>query len=173
MDYKWYILNVVSGQENKICNEINDRIAEGSDKVREAFVPVKRGWKYVRGKKVEDLQKVFPGYVFVNVHYDPETHALLRSVPKSLGFLGQKNKPEPVPEAQVEKLRQQAETPEVVIDANTFSVGDIVKIMGGPFESFTGTVEALEPDKNLLKISVSIFGRATMVDIAASQVEKV
>ena len=169
MDFKWYIVNVVSGQENKIAAEIN-RIAAANDDIKEAFIPVKKAVKYVRGKKVDDLQKLFPSYVFVNANLNPSSKEVIRGIPKVLGFLGTKTKPEVVPEEKIKKLMEKVE--EKIEDDKVFEIGENVKITEGPFESFTGSVESKDEEKKMLKISVSIFGRPTLVDIGFAKVEK-
>ena len=100
---KWYIINVVAGQENKICDDINN-IAKTNENIKEAFIPTKKVFKHVRGKKVESAQKLFPNYVFVNMNMDKDSYGAIRSIPKVLNFLGSKDKPEEVSDAKMEKL---------------------------------------------------------------------
>lgn len=170
MGLKWYIVNVVSGQERKISDEIN-RIASKDKDIEKAFVPVRKTIKVKKGKKVEDLQKLFPGYVFVNVSLGGDAYDKINSVPKVIGFLGPKAKPEVISDEKVESILKKMETQETEEEEVTFDIGDTVKVIAGPFESFTGTVERYE--KKMLKISISIFGRPTIVDIDVSRVEKV
>jgi transcriptional antiterminator NusG len=172
MSFKWYIVNVVSGQEQKICNEIN-RISEKNDGIDKAFVPVKKILRIKRGKKVEDVQKLFPGYVFAHLDLSLGSYEDIRSVPKVVGFLGSKLKPQVVSDAKVEGILSKMESQESEDEKITYEIGDLVKVIEGPFESFTGTVEGKDDSKNILRISISIFGRPTVVDLDFSKVERV
>lgn len=169
---KWYIINVVAGQENKICDDINN-IAKTNENIKEAFIPTKKVFKHVRGKKVESAQKLFPNYVFVNMNMDKDSYGAIRSIPKVLNFLGSKDKPEEVSDAKMEKLMNKITEENNLSEENVFEIGETVKVIEGPFESFTGTVESKDADKNVLRISISIFGRPTMIDIEANRVEKI
>ncbi len=169
---KWYIINVVAGQENKICDDINN-IAKTNENIKEAFIPTKKVFKHVRGKKVESAQKLFPNYVFVNMNMDKDSYGAIRSIPKVLNFLGSKDKPEEVSDAKMEKLMNKITEENNLSEENVFEIGETVKVIEGPFESFTGTVESKDADKNVLRISISIFGRPTIIDIEANRVEKI
>lgn len=172
MSKKWYIVNVIAGQENKICDELN-KLALENDFLEKAFIPVKKTFKHVRGKKVEAFQKLFPNYVFVNMEMNNENYAIIRNIPKVLGFLGSKLKPEEVSDEKIASLMERIDKENNLSEENVFEIGDTVKVMEGPFESFTGTVESKDSEKNLLKISISIFGRPTIIDIEAKRVEKI
>ncbi len=172
MAKKWYIVNVVAGQENKICDEINKLAAE-SDFIEKAFIPVKKVFKHVRGKKVEVAQKLFPNYVFVNMEMNNASYGIIRNIPKVLGFLGSKLKPEEVSDEKISKLLERIDEENNVSEKDIYEIGDTVKVIEGPFESFTGTVESKDSEKNILKISISIFGRPTIIDIEAKRVEKI
>lgn len=172
MTSKWYIVNVVAGQENRICDDIN-RLALENKEIKEAFIPVKKIFKHVRGKKVEALQKLFPNYVFVNMEMSNNNYGIIRSIPKVLGFLGSKLKPEEVPDSKIEKLLNRINEENNMTEEDIYEIGDTVKVTEGPFESFTGTVESKDHEKNILKISISIFGRPTIIDIESRRVEKV
>ena len=170
--YKWYILNVISGQENKVCEDIN-HISKDNKYINQAFIPTKKVFKYIKGKKVEVEQKIFPAYVFVNLFLDKdnEVYSLIKSVPKVLSFLGSKNVPVEVSEEEIERYKNKIlkdNLPEEIV----YEVGETVKIIDGPFESFVGVVESKNTDKNILKVSISIFGRVTSVDIETNRVEK-
>ena len=169
---KWYIINVVAGQENKICDDINN-IAKTNENIKEAFIPTKKVFKHVRGKNVESAQKLFPNYVFVNMNMDKDSYGAIRSIPKVLNFLGSKDKPEEVSDAKMEKLMNKITEENNLSEENVFEIGETVKVIEGPFESFTGTVESKDADKNVLRISISIFGRPTIIDIEANRVEKI
>lgn len=172
MAKKWYIVNVVAGQENRICDEINE-IAVGSDFVEKAFIPVKKNFKHVRGKRVEVTQKLFPNYVFVKMEMNNTNYGIIRNIPKVLGFLGSKLKPEEVSDEKISKLMERIDEENNLSEENVYEIGDTVKVVEGPFESFTGTVESKDSEKNILKISISIFGRPTIIDIESKRVEKV
>ena len=172
MTTKWYIVNVVAGQEAKICDEIN-LLAKGNTFVKEAFIPTKKIMKHVRGKKVESTQKLFPNYVFVNMEMNNENYATIRSIPKVLGFLGSRTKPEEVSDAKIEKLKNRIDEENSSLGEDNYEIGDTVKVIDGSFASFTGTVESKDSEKNVLKISISIFGRPTIIDIETNRVEKV
>ena len=129
--------------------------------------------KHVRGKKVESTQKLFPNYVFVNMEMSNENYATIRSIPKVLGFLGSKTKPEEVSDAKIEKLKNRIDEENSSLGEDNYEIGDTVKVIDGSFASFTGTVESKDSEKNVLKISISIFGRPTIIDIETNRVEKV
>jgi transcriptional antiterminator NusG len=172
MDYKWYIVNAVSGCENSVCKEIN-KLALTDDDIKEAFVPVKRVFKIVKGKKVEAEQKLYPAYVFVNMICNNKTLGAIRSIPKALGFLGgSKYKPDVVSNSEIEKIRNRMVS-EASLEEEVFDIGDKVKIVDGPFDTFVGTVDGFDKEKNILKVSILIFGRTTVVDIDKSKVEKI
>ncbi len=172
MDFKWYTLATYSGSENKVCEEIN-KLAKENENIKEAFIPTKKVYKVVRGKKVEASQKVFPNYIFINMIANRATVDILRTMPKVMGFLGGNPiKPESVDDTRIQKLKQESEK-ELSPEDDIFEVGEMVKINEGHFESFTGVIESKDDIKNTLKISISIFGRSTTIDIDASKVEKV
>ncbi len=172
MTNKWYIVNVVAGQENKICDDIN-KLSKENELIKEAFIPIKKIFKHVRGKKVEAAQKLFPNYVFVNMEMNNDSYGVIRNIPKVLGFLGSKLKPEEVSDSKMEKLMNRINEENNLMEENIYEIGDTVKVIEGPFESFTGTVESKDSEKNILKISISIFGRPTIIDIEANRVEKI
>lgn len=172
MDYKWYTLAAYSGSETKVADDIN-KLATANSNIKEAFVPTKKVFKVLKGKKVEADQKVFPNYIFVNMIANRATLDLLRTLPKVMGFLGTNPlKPESVPDVKIEKMKREAKI-SVAGEENKFEIGDTVKIKEGHFESFTGVVDGKDESKNILKITISIFGRNTVIDIDASKVEKV
>lgn len=175
VDYKWYILNVVAGQENKVAGDINSLLASGklSDFVKDVVVPAKPVLKVKRGKKTQNNQKLFPGYVFINTNLQGNVFSILNSIPKVIGFLGSKNNPQAVSQEKVDEIIKSIEdSSNDPIDA-VYEPGDIVKINDGPFESFTGTIEKFDPEKKKVKLSVSIFGRSTDIELDLNQVEKV
>ena len=171
MDFKWYTLAVYSGSEVKVAKDINDMV--GSDEnIREAFVPMKKIFKLSKGKKIEATQKVFPNYIFVNMNSNRTTVDKIRTLPRVMGFLGNPLNPESVSDDKINKMKQEAEQ-ELVAEDDKFEIGETVRIKDGHFESFTGVIEGKDDVKNILKISISIFGRTTIIDIDASKVEKI
>lgn len=172
---KWYILNVVSGQENKILNNINLMIANNNfkGKVEEAIIPTKQIVKIKKGNKVNEVQKIFPGYVFIKGEIDSDVYNILKSIPKVSGFLGRKNMPEEVSQSKMDSIFQMIkDSGEDKKDAS-FEIGEQLNVIDGPFEAFTGIVEEVDSDKKRVKISISIFGRSTSVELDYSQVEKI
>ena len=172
MDFKWYTLATYSGYESKVSGDIN-KIAETDDYIREAFVPVKKVYKMSKGKKVESTQKVFPNYIFVNMVANRATVDKLRSMPRVMGFLGGNPlRPDVVPDEKINKLKRDAEQ-ELTVEEDSFEVGDSVRINDGHFESFTGIIEGKDESKNILRVSISIFGRNTIIELNPSKVEKI
>lgn len=173
---KWYILNVMAGQENKVAAEIQSMIVRGIvDKtIQEVLVPVKPVMKIKKGQKVQESQKLFPGYVFINANLAfGEAFGLISSIPKVMGFLGGKNNPKPVADAKMEEILNLAKVQEADNRDIVFEIGETLNIIEGPFESFSGVVEYFDSEKQKVKISVLIFGRATSVELDINQVEKV
>jgi len=172
---KWYILNTTSGQEQKVAKSLRDIVTQRNiqDKFEEIIVPVESVTEIKKGKKVITERKIFPGYVIVKMTLDDETWAILKNIPKASKLLGGGGKPVPVPESQIFAVLKQVEEGLVVKEAVVmFGVGEVVKIIDGPFESFSGTVDKVDEEKRRLKVSVSIFGRLTPVDLEFGQVEK-
>ncbi len=172
---KWYIVNVMAGQEGKVATEIKSMITRGtiSQYVSEVLVPSKQIVKVKKGQKVQEAQKLFPGYVFINASLSGDVYSLINSIPKVMGFLGSKNNPQPVSEAKMKDILnissiQSADTKHVMFD-----IGETLNITEGPFESFSGIVENFDAEKQKVKISVLIFGRATSVELDVNQVEKI
>jgi len=172
---KWYILNVMAGQENKVASDIKSMIMRGTanNHITEVLVPTKPVVKIKKGQKVQETQKLFPGYVFINANLGGEAYNLINSIPKVMGFLGGKNNPQPVSESKMQSILNLSS--EQISDGKNvaFEIGETLNVIEGPFESFTGTVENFDVEKQKVKISVLIFGRATSVELDISQVEKV
>jgi transcriptional antiterminator NusG len=172
---KWYILNTASGQEQKVAKAITDIVEQKGiqDKFEQIIVPVENVTEIRRGKKVFSERKIFPGYVMVKMSLTDETWAILKNIPKVSKLLGGAGKPVAVPESQILAVLKQVEEGLVVKEVELlFRLGEVVKIVDGPFESFSGTVDRVDEEKKRLKVSVSIFGRLTPVDLEYNQVEK-
>ena len=175
MTMRWYIIHVYSGFEKKVATSIKEQAQQTglSDLFEEVLVPMEEVVEVKRGKKVSAERKFFPGYVLVKMELNDETWHLVRNTAKVTGFLGSGGKPVPVPDAEAERIMRQMqegiEHPRPVV---SFLSGDQVRVVDGPFSSFNGVVEEVDEGKGRLKVSVSIFGRATPVELEYSQVEK-
>jgi transcriptional antiterminator NusG len=172
---KWYILNVLAGQENKIANDIKSMITRGvlDNYVSDVLVPSKQIIKVKKGQKVQETQKLFPGYVFVNANLNSEAYNLINSIQKVTGFLGGKNNPQAVSEVKMQEILNLSAQQSQEAKNVAFEIGETVNIVEGPFESFSGVVEDFDSEKQKIKISVLIFGRATSVELDTNQVERV
>lgn len=174
---RWYIVHAYSGFEKKVALTIKEQAAQKglTDSFEEVVVPVEDVIEMRRGKKVATERKFFPGYVLVKMAMNDATWHLVKSIPKVTGFLGGSgNRPQPISEREAEsifkQLREGMERPKNTV---VFEIGEQVKVVDGPFESFVGLVEDVDEEKERLKVSVTIFGRSTPVDLQYSQVEKV
>ena len=171
MAKKWYVLHTYSGYENKVKKNLETRIETmglennvfGIEIPTEMVTEIKEG-----GRRVESEKKVFPGYVLVKMIMTDESWHLVRNVRGATGFVGTSNKAIPLTEQEIYDLG--VERHEVILG---FEVGDTVRVMDGPLEGFLGTVEELEPEKDRVRVVVSMFGRETPVDLELDQVEAV
>jgi len=175
MTTKWYIVHAYSNFEKKVADAI---MLTAKDKgldhlIEELFVPTEEVTEMRRGRKVNTERRFFPGYVLVNMVLNDETYHLIKDTPKVTGFLGAGNKPLPVPQKEIDRIRgvveDGVERPRPTI---TFEIGENVRVVEGPFASFSGAVEDVDEEAARLKVSVSIFGRATPVELEFTQVEK-
>lgn len=172
---RWYVIHTYSGFENKIADFIMEQAAKKglSDKVEQVLVPQENVVSVRNGAKVEQKHKFLPGYVLIKMEMNDETWYLVNNTPKVTGFLGGK-KPTPITEAEAMRiLNQVQEGTDKPRAAVSYDVGEQVRVVDGPFASFVGTVEEVDKEKERLKVLVSIFGRATPVDLDFVQVKKV
>ncbi len=175
MAMRWYVLHVYSGFENKVAETIKDKAAKKglADKVEDIMVPKEEIVEVKRGQKVNTERKVFPGYVLAKLDMSDDVWHMIKDTPKVTGFLGASNKPAPISEKEAARLLQQLqEGVERPKNAISFDIGEEVKVGEGPFAGFNGTVEEVDEERSKLKVSVSIFGRATPVELEYGQVEK-
>jgi transcriptional antiterminator NusG len=176
MAHQWYIVHAYSNFEKKVAEAIKQSAAEKgmADHFEEVFVPTEEVTEVRRGRKVTTERRFYPGYVLVKMLLNDQTYHLIKETPKVTGFLGSGNKPMPVPQREVDKIRgamtDSGERPRSTI---TFEIGETVRVVDGPFASFSGVVEDVDEDTQRLKAAVSIFGRATPVELEFAQVEKV
>ena len=176
MTTRWYIVHAYSNFENKVAQSIRDQAAQRNlaDKFDEVLVPTEKVVEVRRGRKVDAERKFFPGYVLVKCEMTDEVYHLIKNTPKVTGFLGaDKAKPMPIPEHEAMRIKGQvAEGIERPKPTVVFEVGEQVKVADGPFASFNGVVEDVDHARARLKVAVSIFGRATPVELEYGQVEK-
>ncbi len=176
MAKRWYIVHAYSNFERKVAEAIRERAMQNNlaDQFDEILVPMEDVVEVRRGRKVKSERKFFPGYVLVKMELNDHTYHLIKNTPKVTGFLGTENKPIPISDGEAQRILQQVqegvERPKPTV---SFEVGEQVRVADGPFASFSGFVEEVDDDRARLKVAVSIFGRATPVELEFGQVEKV
>jgi transcriptional antiterminator NusG len=175
MAKRWYIVHAYSNFERKVAESIKERAAAAGlqDMFEEVLVPMEEVVEMRRGRKVSSERKFFPGYVLVKMDLNDETYHLIKATPKVTGFLGTENKPIPITDDEAGRILQQVqEGVERPKPSVTFEIGEQVRVADGPFASFSGLVEEVDEERARLKVAVSIFGRATPVELEYAQVEK-
>lgn len=175
MAKKWYVIHAYSGYEKKVKSALEERVrlAGCGDQFDEILVPSEEVVELRKGRKVTTERKFYPGYVLVKMEMNDATWHLVNETPKVTGFLGGGGRPQPLTEKEVRKILQQVEEgTEKPKPKVSYSVGESVRVIDGPFVSFNGVVETVDEEKARLKVSVSIFGRSTLVELDFVQVEK-
>jgi len=176
MANRWYVIHVYSGFEKKVASAIREQAEQKGlvEHFDEILVPTEEVVEVKRGAKVNSERKIFPGYVLVKMELDDVTWHLVKNTAKVTGFLGSRTKPLPISDGEAARImRQIQEGIERPKPSVTFEVGEQVRVSDGPFTSFNGVVEEVDDEKSRLKVAVSIFGRATPVELEYTQVEKV
>ena len=172
----WYIVQSHSSFENKVASLIKEEAekAKISDKIEEIVIPTHDVTEVKRGKRIQRKKKYFPGYVLIKSEMDNNIYHMIKNIKRVTGFLGSKGIPVPVSDKEIDKILGQIKDgvaqPKSAID---YSIGEKVQVIDGPFASFNGLIEDVDEEKSRLKVSVSIFGRPTPVDLEYNQVEKV
>ena len=175
MSYQWYIIHTMSGSEKRVKQMIFDQSLKKnmSESFQEIVIPVVEVPEVKRGKEVKVEKKFMPGYILIKMDMTDEAWHLVKSTPRVTGFLGNGVKPKSVPDSEIQVIFNQIESrAKEVSSGNTYSVGESVTVIDGPFESFTGIVEDVDYEKSRLRVSVSIFGRATPIDLDFTQIKK-
>ena len=171
----WYIVQTFSGFEHKVCEALKEtiKIKELDNKITDVLVPVHEITEVKRGKRVQRKKKYFPSYVLVKMEMNKELYHMIKNIQKVTGFLGAAGAPARVSDKEIDKIlgniKEGSLVPEPII---SFEIGEQVKVCEGPFASFTGLVEEVDEEKSRLKVSVSIFGRPTPIELEYNQVEK-
>jgi transcription termination/antitermination protein NusG len=175
MAQRWYIVHAYSNFEKKVADSIREKAEQKglSDLFEEILVPMEKVVEVRRGRKVDAERKFFPGYVLVKMEMTNEAFHLIKDTPKVTGFLGADQKPMPIPEKEamriINQVQEGVDRPKPSV---TFEIGEQVRVSDGPFASFSGLVEEVDDERARLKVAVSIFGRATPVELEFSQVDK-
>jgi transcriptional antiterminator NusG len=175
MAKRWYSVHVLSNFEKKVAESIREavRVQGLEDEIEEVMVPTEEVVEIRRGQKVNVERRFMPGYVLVKMEMSDRAYHLIKDTQRVTGFLGPQGKPTPLRDAEVARILNQVEEGlEHPRPSITFQIGEQVSVTDGPFESFTGMVEEVDEDHARLKVTVSIFGRATPVELEYSQVAK-
>ena len=173
---RWYVVHVYSGMEKSVQRALTERIGRCAfpEQFGEVLVPTEEVVEVRRGAKVNSERKFFPGYILVKMVMTDDGWHLIKNNPKVTNFLGSRNKPYPITEAEAQRIITQMqegiERPQTVVE---FEVGEQVRVCDGPFASFVGLIEEVDAEKARVKVSVSIFGRSTPVELEYNQVERI
>lgn len=176
MAKRWYVVHVYSGSEKRVAESIREQARQYGleDQITEVLVPTEEVVEMRRGKKVSTERKFFPGYILIQMDMNDQSWHLVSNTPKVTGFLGTEKRPSPISEREamriIDQVKEGVDRPKPSI---SFEIGEQVRVSDGPFTSFNGYVEDVDEEKARLKVSVSIFGRSTPVELEYTQVEKV
>ncbi len=173
---KWYVVRAISGKEKKVKEYLESEInrLHLEDKISQVLIPTEKVYQIRKGKKISKERNYFPGYVLIEADLSGETPHIIKNIPDVLGFLGTRGNPEPMRPAEVKRILGKVdELAEQGEDVNIpFIVGETVKVIDGPFNSFNGVIEEINEEKKRLKVMVKIFGRKTPLELNFMQVEK-
>ena len=172
---KWYIVQTFSGFEQKVAETLREivKIKELGEKISDVLVPLHEVTEVRRGKRVQRKKKYFPSYVLVKMEMSKDLYHMIKNIQKVTGFLGTTGQPVPVSDKEIDKILGNIKEGSLVPEPSiSFDIGEQVKVCEGPFASFTGLVEEIDEEKSRLKVSVSIFGRPTPIELEYNQVEK-
>ncbi|MFQ5465960.1 MAG: transcription termination/antitermination protein NusG [Thermodesulfobacteriota bacterium] len=175
MSKKWYVVHTYSGYENKVKAALEEKVKSlgKEDLFGEVMVPSEKVVDMVKGQKRTTSRKFFPGYILINMEMNDETWHIVKNIPKVTGFVGGQEAPPAVSDEEVGKITRQMEEGAVKPKPKVqFESGENIRVIDGPFTNFAGIVEEVKPDKGKLRVLVSIFGRATPVELDFVQVEK-
>ena len=175
MASRWYVIHVYSGFEKKVAQAIREQAEQKGlgERFEQILVPTEEVIELKRGAKVSSERKFFPGYVLIKMDLDDETWHLVKNTAKVTGFLGGRGRPSPITESEAARImRQVQEGIERPKPSITYEIGEQVRVCDGPFASFNGSVEQVDEERARLRVTVSIFGRATPVELEYAQVEK-
>ena len=176
MTHGWYIIHVFSGAEEFVVKALNEKIKKYKmeEQITEMVIPKENVIEIKDGKKVVTEKRSFPGYMLVKMELNDKNWYFVRNTPKVTGFVGAGKKPKPLSEKEVDTILKRIETTQETPQPKYhFEVGDSVKIIDGPFVNFNGVLEKVDIEKNILRVTVTIFGRPTPVDLNFLQVEKI
>tara|TARA_B110000967_G_scaffold203921_1_gene245438 strand:- start:414 stop:938 length:525 start_codon:yes stop_codon:yes gene_type:complete len=171
----WYIVQAYSGFEKKVVESIKDILSKNKleSHLDEILVPTHQVTEVKKGKRTKKERKYFPGYILIRVDLNKQIYHLIKNLQKVSGFLGSADKPSPLSDDEIKRILGQVSESAINQKSGiSFEIGEKVKVCDGPFASFNGLVEEIDEDKSRLKVSVSIFGRPTPVDLDFNQVEK-
>ena len=172
----WYIVQAYSGFEKKVVDSIKDELKKHklTQNLQEILVPTHQVTEVKKGKRTKKEKKFFPGYVLIKIDLTKQIYHLIKNLQKVSGFLGSSDKPTPISDDEIKRILGQVSESAVTQKAAgiSFEIGEKVKVCDGPFASFNGLIEEIDEEKSRLKVSVSIFGRPTPVDLEFNQVEK-
>jgi len=173
---RWYVVHAYSGYEKKVAAALKDRVAlhEMEDRFGDILVPTEEVVEIKGGQKRKSERKFFPGYVLVQMELDDDTWHLVKDTPRVMGFIGGKaDEPAPITDKEAEAILQRVQDSEDKPRPKTiFEAGEVVRVIDGPFNDFNGVVEEVNYEKSRVRVSVSIFGRSTPVELEFTQVEK-